>query len=158
MSELTTRAILAQKGDIVQFCSEIGQISREKEQDWVDVLQKVFCLVRIWGDFRSQMIYILYIMGALRRTFQQEIYTKKRTWRQEIYTKKRTWRKADAQTPHSRNYILARPILVPFLPRNCQISTRIFNWDKESCLERLITGVVLFVKKKKRFAIIYLGL
>ena len=55
-------------------------------------------------------------MSALGRTFLQEIYTKKRTWQPR------------GGTPHLRNYKLARFSLARFLPRNCQISTRIFNW------------------------------
>ena len=71
---------LARKGDMLQFCSDIEQISREKERDWVDLLPEVFCLLKNWGDFGSQLVEILQIMSALGNTFLQEIYTKKRTW------------------------------------------------------------------------------
>ena len=69
------------KGDIVEFCSDIRQIFREKGQDWVDVLPEVFGLVNNWGNIISQLVEILQIVSALGRTFLQEIYTKKRTWR-----------------------------------------------------------------------------
>ena len=53
-----------------------------------------------------------------------------RTFLQKKSTNKNEHGDLAARTPHSRNYKLARPNLASFLPRNCQISTRIFNWER----------------------------
>ena len=105
---------LARQGDIVQFYSNIGQISRKKRRDYVDF---VVCPMKSWGNFRWQLVEILQIMSALGHTFLQEIYIKKGGHDDRA-----------ARMPLSCNYKLARPYLAPFLPKHCQISTRIFNW------------------------------
>ena len=59
---------------------------------------------------------ILLIKSLLGRTFLQEIYKKA-----DLATNA-------ARMPHSRNYKRARSNLALFLPKHCQISTKIFNW------------------------------